>query len=152
MTLHFNGDDIHVFHVPHAHTDGDAIIHFRNQNVIHMGDTYFNGMYPFIDVSSGGTLRGLISAVDKVLKIANDESKIIPGHGSLSNVSELLEYRDMMMKVQQTILPMVRQQKSREEIILTKPTADLDEKWGGGFMKPDIFVGIVYDSMTTAYN
>ena len=152
MTFHFNGGDIHVFHVKNAHTDGDAIIHFRNQNVIHMGDTFFNGMYPFIDVSSGGSLRGMISAADKLLKIANDETKIIPGHGPLSNISELREYRDMLVIVHQTILPMVRQQKSREEIILAKPTADLDEKWGGGFMQPDIFVGIVYDSMTTATN
>lgn len=150
MTFHFNGDDIHVFHVKNAHTDGDAIIHFRNDNVIHMGDTYFNGMYPFIDVSTGGSLRGMIIAIDEVLKIANDETKIIPGHGSLSDVSELREYRDMLVIVHQTILPMVRQQKSREEIILAKPSADLDEKWGGGFMQPDIFVGIVYDSMTTA--
>ena len=150
MTFHFNGGDIHVFHVKNAHTDGDAIIHFRNDNVIHMGDTFFNGMYPFIDVSSGGRIRGMINTAEHVLKIANDETKIIPGHGPLSNVAELREYRDMLTRVYQTILPMVRQQKNKGEVILAKPTEALDEKWGGGFMQPDIFVGIVYDSITTA--
>ncbi len=149
MTFHFNGGDIHVFHVKNAHTDGDAIIHFRNDNVIHMGDTFFNGMYPFIDVSSGGRIRGMINTAEHVLKIANDETKIIPGHGPLSNVAELREYRDMLTRVYQTILPMIRQQKNKGEVILAKPTEALDEKWGGGFMQPDIFVGIVYDSITT---
>ena len=97
-------------------------------------------------------VHGYNNDMQDVLKTANEETKIIPGHGPLSNVAELREYRDMLVTVQQTIIPMVRQQKSREEIILAKPTASLDEKWGGGFMKPDIFVGIVYDSMTTAYN
>lgn len=150
MTFHFNGDDIHVFHVPNAHTDGDAIIHFRNDNVIHTGDTFFNGMYPFIDVSTGGRIRGMINAVEQVLKIADDETKIIPGHGPLSNVADLREFRDMLTTVYQTILPMVKQGKNRGEIIIAKPTAALDEKWGNGFMQPDVFVGIVYDSITTA--
>ena len=92
----------------------------------------------------------MINAAEHVLKIANDETKIIPGHGPLSNVAKLREYRDMLTRVYQTILPMIRQQKNKGEVILAKPTEALDEKWGGGFMQPDIFVGIVYDSITTA--
>ena len=92
-----------MLHVDPAHTDGDSVVEFRGANVIHMGDTYFNGMYPFIDTSSGGTLSGLIGASDRVLKLADDETKIIPGHGPLSNKVELAQYRDMLVDVRSQI-------------------------------------------------
>jgi glyoxylase-like metal-dependent hydrolase (beta-lactamase superfamily II) len=149
VTFHLNGDEVHVFHVEHAHTDGDAIIHFRRANVVHMGDTYFNGMYPFIDVSSGGSIEGMIDAVDRVLPLADAKTRLIPGHGPLSNVLELQAYREMLGTVRDRIRALVADGKSREEVIEAGPTRDFDASWGGGFMKPDQWAGIVYDGMVT---
>ena len=147
LTFHWNGDDLHTFHVEHAHTDGDAIIHFKASNVVHMGDTYFNGMYPFIDVSSGGGIDGMIAAADKVLAMIDDQTKIIPGHGPLSNKAELTAYRDMLATARGHIHALVSQGKSKEETVAAKPTSTLDAQWGGGFMQPDVWVGLVYDSL-----
>ena len=147
VTFHWNGDDIHVMHVDPAHTDGDAIIHFANANVVHMGDTYFNGFYPYIDVSSGGTLDGIIAAADRVLDLSDDETKIIPGHGSLSNKAELQAYRDMLNSVRDTVRTLIADGADRQALINAKPTADFDEQWGGGFMQPDVWVGILYDAV-----
>ena len=147
LTFHYNDDVLHVFHVEHAHTDGDAIIHFREANVFHMGDTFFNGMYPFIDVSSGGTIDGMIEAADTVLKLTNRKTKIIPGHGPLGTVKDLRKYRDMLELVRERIRPMMLAGKYRDAVIAAKPTRDLDKKWGRGFMKPDQWVGIVFDGM-----
>ncbi|MEE8488182.1 MAG: MBL fold metallo-hydrolase, partial [Gemmatimonadota bacterium] len=97
VTFHWNGDEIHVFHVDAAHTDGDAVIHFKGSNVIHAGDTFFNGMYPFIDTSTGGTLDGMIDAAKRILDISDDETKIIPGHGGLASRAELGQYYEMLV-------------------------------------------------------
>ena len=147
VTFHWNDDEIHVIHVKPAHTDGDAIIHFREANVIHMGDVFFNGMYPFIDVSAGGRIAGVIKAADQALKLANDRTRIIPGHGELSGVAELRAYRAMLQTVHDRVQALIADGRSRDEVIAAKPTRDLDDQWGGGFMKPDQWVGIVYDSM-----
>ncbi|WP_456426126.1 MBL fold metallo-hydrolase [Rhodocaloribacter sp.] len=147
VTFHWNGDDIRVFHVAPAHTDGDAVIHFQKANVIHAGDTYFNGMYPFIDTSTGGSLDGMIAAADMILALADDETKIIPGHGPLSNKAELVAYRDMLATVGARIRTLVEAGKTRDEVIAAKPTADLDATWGKGFLQPDVWVGIVYDAV-----
>ncbi|MGD8452369.1 MAG: MBL fold metallo-hydrolase [Phycisphaerae bacterium] len=149
LTLHWNGEDVEVSHVdPPAHTDGDSFVYFRKANVLHVADVYFNGMYPFIDVNAGGTLDGMIQAVDKALVMADAETKIIPGHGAMSNVTELRAYRDMLATARDRIKPLVEQGKSRDEVIAAKPTAELDEKWGQGGFPPDQWVGIVYDGMT----
>ncbi|MBW8860923.1 MAG: MBL fold metallo-hydrolase, partial [Acidobacteria bacterium] len=99
VTFHLNGDEIYVAHVPKAHTDGDAIVHFRKSGVIHMGDTFFNKLYPFIDTSSGGTVEGVIAAADGALKVSNERTKIIPGHGPLATRAELQAYRDMLATI-----------------------------------------------------
>ena len=96
ISFYVNGDSVQVVHVKNAHTDGDALVLFRAANVIHMGDTYFNGIYPFIDVSSGGSLAGIISAVDRALVMTNEGTKIIPGHGPLGNRASLMAYRKVM--------------------------------------------------------
>lgn len=147
VTFHWNGEELRVIHVAPAHTDGDSIIHFVKSNVMHMGDTYFNGMYPFIDASTGGNIDGMIAAVDRVLKLTNEDTKFIPGHGPLSGVSELKEFRGMLATASERIHKLVKEGKSRDETIALKPTADLDAKWGGGFLKPDAWVGIVYDGI-----
>ncbi len=148
MTFHWNGDDVHVFHVEPAHTDGDSIIHFRHANVLHMGDTFFNGMYPYIDVSSGGSIDGVIAAADTALKLCNDQTRIIPGHGDLADVDDLRAYRDVLQAVRDRVRSLVDAGKTRDEVIAAKPSASFDADWGTGFMKPDQWVGIVYDGMT----
>jgi glyoxylase-like metal-dependent hydrolase (beta-lactamase superfamily II) len=147
VTFHWNGETLHVFHVNASHTDGDAIIHFEKANAVHMGDTFFNGFYPYIDVSAGGSMDGMIATANKLLAMVDDNTKIIPGHGQLSNKSELRDYRNMLEKARDRIAKLIDEGKSQEEVVAAKPTSELDEKWGGGFMRPDVWVGIVYDSM-----
>ncbi|MEE9132388.1 MAG: MBL fold metallo-hydrolase [Gemmatimonadota bacterium] len=148
VTFHLNGDEIHAFHVENAHTDGDVVIHFRNANVVHAGDTYFNGFYPFIDVSAGGSIDGTIAATEKVLEIVGDETRIIPGHGPLSDKAELQEYLEMLVGVRAAIAEQIAMGKSREEVIAAKPTAQWDEKWGQAFLNPETFMGIVYSDLS----
>lgn len=142
-TFNLNGDEIFAFHVPRAHTDGDTIVHFRKSDVIHMGDTYFNGMYPFIDTSSGGTVDGVIAAADKALAIAGERTKIIPGHGPLSNKAELKAYRDMLATVSGRIRQMLKDGRKLEEITDSKVTEDFDAKWGKGFIAPSKFAQMI---------
>ena len=142
-TFNLNGDEIFAFHVPRAHTDGDAIVHFRKSDVIHMGDTYFCGMYPFIDTSSGGTVDGVIAAVDRALAIAGDKTRIIPGHGPLSNKAELKAYRDMLATVSGRIRQMLKDGRKLEEITDSKVTADFDAKWAKGFISPAKFAQMI---------
>jgi glyoxylase-like metal-dependent hydrolase (beta-lactamase superfamily II) len=144
MTFHWNGDDIHVVHVQHAHTDGDALIHFRKANAIHMGDTYFNGSYPFIDAQAGGGIDGVIAAAEWVLRVANSDTKIMPGHGPLSNADELREYRNMLIAVRDRVRAMINDGRSIDEVVAGKPTQDFDAKWGA---EPDDFVRWVYQGM-----
>jgi cyclase len=147
VAFHWNGEEIRAFFVGPAHTDGDSIIHFVNADVFHMGDTLFNGMYPFIDVSAGGRIDGMIAAADRVLKVADEKTRLIPGHGPLATKADLQAFRDMLSTVRDRIAKLKAEGKSKEEIVAAKPTADLDEKWGGGFMQADNWVGLVYESM-----
>ena len=143
MSFHLNGEELRATHMPRAHTDGDAIVHFTRSDVIHMGDIYFNGMYPFIDASSGGSAEGVLAACDQALAIATDRTKIIPGHGPLSNKAELKAYRDMLATVSGRVKEMVAAGKKAEEIAAAGVTRDFDEKWGKGFMKPALFVDML---------
>jgi glyoxylase-like metal-dependent hydrolase (beta-lactamase superfamily II) len=147
VTFHWNGDEIRVHHVPPAHTDGDSIIHFVRADVVHMGDVFFNGGYPFIDVSSGGRIDGYIAAADRVLAGTTDKTRIIPGHGPLATKADLQAFRDMLKMQRDRIAKLKAEGKSRDEVIAAKPTADHDAKWGGGFMKGDTFTGLAYDSL-----
>lgn len=147
MTFHWNDEEIHIFHVAHAHTDGDAIVHFKRANVLHMGDTYFSGRYPFVDLASGGSINGIIEAAEQVIALADDQTRIIPGHGGLSNRAELTTYRDVLVAMRDKIQAMVHSGMSKDAVIAAKPTQDYDAEWGAGFMKPDQWVGIVYDSL-----
>lgn len=142
-TFHLNGDEIRAFHVPRAHTDGDVIVHFAKSDVIHMGDVYFNGLYPFIDTSSGGTVDGVIDAVNQALALATDRTRIIPGHGPLSDKAGLRAYRDMLVTVSGRIRQMIREGRKLEEITASKVTADFDEKWGKGFIPPHKFAEMI---------
>ena len=144
LTFHWNGDEIHVFHVDPAHTDGDSIVHFKKANVVHLGDTYFNGSYPYIDVDSGGSLDGVIASAKRVREIANDDTRLIPGHGPVSGVQELEEYISVLEKARERIGALVKEGRSADEVVAAKPTAEWDAKWGQGFMKPEVWTRIVY--------
>jgi len=147
VTFYLNGNEIFVFHVEPAHTDGDAIVHFKKSNVIHMGDIYFNGMYPFIDLSAGGSINGMIAAVKWILLLCDQNTKVIPGHGHLSNKAELEEYLKRLVAARDRISREIKAGKPLDAVIASQPTRDLDTAWGKGFMKPEQFVKIVYDSL-----
>ncbi len=147
VTFHWNGDAIRAFHVDPAHTDGDTVVHFPAADVVHMGDTYFNGFYPFIDVSSGGSVDGMVAAADLVLALAGDETKIIPGHGPLSNRAELSAYRAMLATVRDRVREAVARGETADQVVAARPTRDFDAEWGDGFLEPEPFVRIVYDSL-----
>jgi cyclase len=147
IALHLNGDDVEVIHVENAHTDGDALVRFRNANVLHMGDTWFNGAYPFIDLSSGGSIDGFLRALDLGLKLSDGETVIVPGHGAVSDRATLQTYRDMLQAARARIAALKASGKSKEATIAAKPTAQWDAVYGNGFIKPDKFIGFVYDSL-----
>lgn len=150
ITFHINGHDVYAFHVENAHTDGDTIIHFRDADVLHMGDTFFSGRYPFIDVESGGNIKGMIAAVNTVLDLIGDDTKIIPGHGPLSDKAGLTDYRDMLVSVRDAVASHVAAGKTMDETVAAKPTAALDEKYGGGFINGDAITKFTYMSLKTA--
>jgi cyclase len=143
MSFHLNGEEIRGIHVPRAHTDGDTIVHFLGSDVVHMGDVYFNGYYPFIDTSGGGTIDGVIAACDQVLGIVTDKTRIIPGHGPLSNKAELQAYRDMLSIIAGRIRKMIAEGRKLEEITASKVTAEFDAKWGKGFIPPHKFAEMI---------
>jgi len=147
LSFQLNGEEIRAFHVPRAHTDGDTIVHFAKSDVIHMGDPFFNKMYPFIDTSSGGSVGGVLAAVDRVLKMAGDKTKIIPGHGPLATQADLKVYRDMLATVSGRVAGQIKQGKKLEEVVASKPTAQYDELWGKGFLAPEKFVEMLYGNL-----
>lgn len=147
-TFHMNGQTIEVFHVADAHTDGDSMIHFRDANVIHMGDTFFNGFYPFIDTKSGGSIDGMFAAIDKVLAMADADTIIVPGHGPIGDRDDLLTFRDMLTKARDSISPLIADGKSVEDIIAARPTAEFDNGWGGGFLNPERFIRVMHAALT----
>lgn len=145
-SLHVN-EEMRAHHIPHAHTDGDSLIHFTASNVIHMGDIMFNGMYPFIDLASGGNIEGMIAGADEALALADDQTIVIPGHGPATDRAGLADYRAMLVTVRDDVAAMIEAGKSREDILAAKPTDAFDERLGGGFVTPDQFAGFVYDSL-----
>jgi cyclase len=140
IRFHINGEELHAFHVPRAHTDGDLIVHWKGSRVIHMGDVFFNGNYPFIDSGSGGTAEGVIAAYDRVLALADERTKIIPGHGPLATRADLAAQRDMLASTVARIKALKREGKSDAEIRAAKPSAEFDARYGNGFIKPEPFV------------
>jgi len=147
VSLHFNGEDIRLIHVPHAHSDGDTMVHFRQANVLHMGDTFFNGNFPFVDISSGGNLNGIIKAAELGLSLTDADSKIIPGHGKLTDRDGLQTYLNMLLGVRDSVQRLVATGLSREMVVAAKPTLNWDADWGNGFINPDAMAGFAYDSL-----
>ena len=147
VTFHVNGYDIEAINLPPAHTDGDSVVIFKGANAVHMGDLYFNGLYPVIDWGSGGHIDGVIAAVDHVLPLLDEQSKVIPGHGPLSNKAELKAYRDMLAAIAAPMRKAIKSGKTKEQVQAMKLTAAYDEKWGKGFFTPDEWSGLVYEGL-----
>jgi glyoxylase-like metal-dependent hydrolase (beta-lactamase superfamily II) len=148
MDIKINNEYLMMVHVDNAHTDGDALIYFPESNVLHMGDTYFQGRYPFIDLSSGGSIDGLLNAVNTALFMVDADTKIIPGHGALSNTRELAEYRDVIQQIRDKVKTAIKEGKSLDAIKAMQPGAAFDEVWGSGFISSDRFIDIVYSSLS----
>ena len=144
VTFYLNGEEIRAMHVAHAHTDGDAIIHFPRANVVHMGDTFFHGRYPFIDLSSGGSINGVITAAERVLEVSDENTRIIPGHGPLASRADLQAYRDMLVAIRTRVQRMVAEGKSVDEIVGAGVTAEWDESLGHTAITPEAIVRFVY--------
>jgi glyoxylase-like metal-dependent hydrolase (beta-lactamase superfamily II) len=147
LSLHLNGQDVRAIHVAHAHTDGDAMVWFEQANVLHMGDIYFNGLYPFIDVDAGGGINGMIAGVDKALTLIDDSAVVVPGHGPLSNRAELVAYGEMLRGFRARVAELKQQGKSLDQIIAAKPTAKYDAIWAGQFISPELLIGFIYKTL-----
>ena len=147
IKFHINEDTVMVKHVPHAHTDGDSFIYFQDANVIHAGDLFFNGFYPFIDVNHGGSLKGMIKGLDKILRIADDQTKIIPGHGPLGDRQQLASYRQMLGVAYERLRTLKAEGKTAEEAAAANPLGDLEATWGNGLFKSDQWIKLVYSGV-----
>lgn len=143
IRLHLAGE-AEVLHLPAAHTDGDAIIRFLDENVVHAGDVFFNGSYPIIDVGSGGSADGLIAAVELILDLVDENTKIIPGHGPLADRTALQAYHDMLVAAIPPVKKMVVMGMSLEDLQASKPSKMFDATWGAGFVTPDMWLKMLY--------
>lgn len=147
FTLHFNDDQIDIHHISQAHTDGDSIVYFNKNNVIHTGDIFINGRYPFIDHSSGGSIDGIIDGIEKITAIANNETKIIPGHGELTNREKLQDYRFMLKDIRQQVQKMVVNGTSLDTIIKSNITSKYDPLYSDSFINSQDFLEFVYEDL-----
>jgi cyclase len=147
ITFHLNGEEIRVLHVPAAHTDGDSIVILKKANVIHMGDTYMTISYPFVDETAGGRYDGFIEAANRVLSMCDEKTKIIPGHGDVSDKAKLTAWRDMLVAIRDRVRKQVDAGKTLEQIQAAKLTAEWDAAWGVNFIKPEMVVQFAYDSL-----
>ncbi len=148
VTFRLNGEQIRAVHYKNSHTDGDSVIHFVNADVIHTGDIWFNGFYPFIDVSTGGSIDGLISSVKTLIDLVGDNTRIIPGHGPLGDKQGLQGYLEMLETVRARMNSLIAEGKSLEQIIEMQPNADYDDTMGKGFINPETFLRILYSDLT----
>jgi cyclase len=145
--LHLNGEDLALGYIQPAHTDTDIFIHYEKANVLHVGDTFFNGFYPFIDGGTGGSVHGMIAANNKMLALADSQTKIVPGHGPLGDKASLTRFRDMLSGIHARVQKEKAAGKSLQEVVASKPTAAFDAAWGKGMFSPDAFTQIAYNCL-----
>ena len=146
--LKLNGSSIGLKYYGPAHTDSDISVTFSEANIIHVADTFWNGIYPFIDYSTGGSIDGMIAASDANLAAATNDTIIIPGHGQpVSNKAELKEFRDMLVAIRANVAKLKQQGRSRDETVAAKPSADFDAKWGQFVIDPGFFTRLVYEGV-----
>jgi cyclase len=147
VTFHINGDTLVIVHMPRAHTDGDAVVWFRRVDVLHTGDLFFNGTFPVIDISNGGSIDGMIRAADLLLAGVGPATRIIPGHGPLAGRAELQAFRDMLASVRARVWTLVAAGKPRDEAVAARPIDDIGAVWGKGFITSDALVKTVYEDL-----
>jgi glyoxylase-like metal-dependent hydrolase (beta-lactamase superfamily II) len=145
VSLHFNGEEITLIHMPAGHTDTDSVVMFTESNVIHMGDHFFNGGFPFVDLDSGGTVQGFISNLEKALSWIQDDTAVIPGHGPLATKTDLLNFYNVVRDTAIAIRVMKSQRMSAEEIVAEGLGAEY-ESWGQGFINEERWIQTVYNS------
>lgn len=150
LKLHLNGQTISVFHTPDAHTDTDAMVYFEEGNVLHMGDVFFKGNYPFIDVGSGGTVAGYIAAMKVAYERCDENTKVIPGHGALANREDIAASITMLEGVQGAIAKAIADGMTPQDAIRADILAEWNEQWAQGFIKPELMIGLAYQDMTRA--
>jgi cyclase len=149
MTVYQNGDEIKIIHVDNGHTDGDSIAYFTKNNVIHVGDDFNDISYPFIDISSGGSIDGLISSLETISSIINDETKVVSGHSEVSNKTKVNDFTNMLKDVREKISQMIKDGKSLEEIIASQPTSKYDQiYYDHTSRQPEDLVTFIYQSLT----
>jgi len=148
MALHQGSQRLTLANYGPAHTDGDTIIYIAPANVVVVGDIFSNAFYPIIDLTSGGSIDGLILSVDRILGQTDEQTKIFPGHGPVATRADLQAYRDMLAQVRQRIKALITAGKTMDEAVATAPTKDFDAKWGSGYVTPDVFTKIVFSSLT----
>ncbi len=148
LTFHMNGETIRAFHVPNAHTAGDAVVHFQEADVIHTGDAYFNGFYPFIDVERGGSIDGMIAFYEDLIAMAGPQTKIIPGHGAVANRDNVRTYQEMLIDVRGRVAAAIEAGTSLEDLIAAEPLKDLDPVYGGNIIKAPDFLAMVFRELS----
>ncbi len=146
VNFYMNGENVRVMHVPNAHTDGDSIVYFEGAGVLHMGDVFWNGLFPYIDVNAGGTIDGYIRALDYALTLINEDARIIPGHGPLAERADVIAALDMLTETRALIAEHVRAGDSLEDTLAAQPLADY-ESFGGGFINTRRFIELVYTDL-----
>lgn len=146
MTMHFNGEQIQLVHYPASHTDGDSVLYFKNANVVHTGDLFFNGFFPFVDVDSGGSVANLAANVEQILQRIDDKTVLIPGHGPLAKKSDLEAFRQMLLGTQSEVKVMIDKGMTLEQMQTQGLSAQWEE-WTDGFLSTDVWIGILYNSL-----
>ena len=146
-TLHANDSTLVMKHYLPAHTDSDIDVHFQEADILHVGDTFWNRNYPFIDYSTGGSIDGQIRAAEANLAKVTDKMLIIPGHGEVGGKADLVLFRDVLAGIRDQVATLKKQGRSLEEVVAAKPSAQTDQEWGNGFMNPARFLGLVYQGV-----
>jgi len=152
VTVHLNGEDIRALHFPAGHTDGDAIVFFPKANVVHMGDDFVRYGYPFIDVTAGGSVQGMIAACEKVVAVLPADVKVIPGHGQLSNLEEVRDYITMLKGTSAAVQAAIKSGKTVDQMKKEKILAAWDAKYSGKFITSDLFIETLNNSLTNQKN
>jgi len=145
LTFHMNGQTVEAVHVPAAHTDGDAFVYFREADILHMGDVFFSGLFPFIDLNSGGTVDGYLAAMEQGLEMAGENTRIIPGHGPLSGRTELQASIDMLREASFRVRSLVESGADLEAVRAAEPLADFDADWNWRFITTERMVETLYN-------
>jgi len=148
--IQFGGETAHYEHLPPAHTDGDAVVHFAKANVFHGGDLLFNGMYPFIDYGSAGSLAGMARNASSIVKMVHDDTIVIPGHGPIAKKGDVQEFADMLSGSLEIFTKEIKAGKTLEQLQAEKPCKAYDDKWGKAFIKPEAWIALNYSGMKSA--